>query len=706
MLFFVATIQPLRPNSTRSKSEILYGAENAVRRGVYFMSNVKERMDISFDHRAPSIVIELEAYKNGYMDIRKRGGKIRALTEITKDNLQYCKELMKIVDELRHLDGVKGGLAVSETEYMATTVLQEAKPLTQVIYSNVNEVVEQGQYFFDTIWSKGIPAKHRIKEIEEGVVHYETRIIENSNEIIKEIGRLIESSNQLSTCLTVGGMQYSYNHFVQIKKKLVDKQKKGKHKGIRYISTINNKDDDLKLAKIFLDMGIQLRHLKNLPPMSFGVSDKEIAVTIESMEDGKVIQSLLLSNEPFYVKHFTSIFEDLWKKGVDVVERIMDIEKGIDLADIEVIPNSARAQEIYLNIVKSATEEILLIFPTIHAFIRQEKIGVIELLKEGVKERNVKVRILVPTSTLIEQKIQQLQQNYSDNIDFRYIEQMPDTKATILVVDRKVSLVMELRDDSKTTFFEAIGLSTYSNSKAGVLSYVAIFENLWVQTELYEQLKKANEQLKVHDKMQHEFINVAAHELRNPIQPILGLSQILRSKKEDTGIQERLLDVIIRNAKRLQKLTEDILDVTRIESQSLHLNKEQFKVGEMLLTAIADSGTQVKDGYKDDNIKFELDIKEDILVEADRNRVNQVISNLLNNAIKFTKQEGIISMKAEKKDNEVIISVKDNGRGIDPQIIPRLFTKFATKSDTGTGLGLFISKSIVEAQGGRIRVEK
>jgi len=443
-----------------------------------------------------------------------------------------------------------------------------------------------------------------------------------------------------------------------------------------------------------------------LPPMSFGVSDKEIAVTIESMEDGKVIQSLLLSNEPFYVKHFTSIFEELWKKGVDVVERIMDIEKGIDLADIEVIPNSARAQEIYLNIVKSATEEVLLIFPTIHAFIRQEKIGVIELLKEGVKEANVKVRILVPTSILVEQKIQQLQQNYSENIDIRYIEQMPDTKATILVVDRKVSLVMELRDDSKTTFFEAIGLSTYSNSKAGVLSYVAIFENLWIQTELYEQLKKANEQLKVHDKMQREFINVAAHELRNPIQPILGLSQILRSKKEDTGIQERLLDVIIRNAKRLQKLTEDILDVTRIESQSLHLNKEQFKVGEMLLTAIADFGTQVKNGYKDDNIKFELDIKEDILVEADRNRVNQVISNLLNNAIKFTKQEGIITMKAEKKDNKVIISVRDNGRGIDPQIIPRLFTKFATKSETGgTGLGLFISKSIVEAHGGRIWAE-
>ena len=169
-------------------------------------------------------------------------------------------------------------------------------------------------------------------------------------------------------------------------------------------------------------------------------------------------------------------------------------------------------------------------------------------------------------------------------IDVRYIVQMSETKATILVIDRKASLVMEIKDDSKTTFVEAIGLSTYSNSKAGVSSYVAIFENLWRQTELYDQLKEAHERLKIHDKMQKEFINIAAHELSTPIQPIIGLSEILRSKKGDIEQYKELLDAIIRNAKRLQRLTEDILDVTRIESQSLHLNKEQFKVNEVILT--------------------------------------------------------------------------------------------------------------------------
>ena len=130
---------------------------------------------------------------------------------------------------------------------------------------------------------------------------------------------------------------------------------------------------------------------------------------------------------------------------------------------------------------------------------------------------------------------------------------MSETKATILVVDRKVSLVMELRDDTKTTFVEAIGLSTYSNSKAGVLSYVAIFDNLWKQTELYQKVVEANEQLKVHDKMQKEFVNIAAHELRTPVQPILGLSDVLISKKGDIEQYRELLDAIIRNAKRAEK---------------------------------------------------------------------------------------------------------------------------------------------------------
>jgi signal transduction histidine kinase len=229
------------------------------------------------------------------------------------------------------------------------------------------------------------------------------------------------------------------------------------------------------------------------------------------------------------------------------------------------------------------------------------------------------------------------------------------------------------------------------------------------------ELRSANEQLKVHAKMQKEFINIAAHELRTPIQPVLSLTQIIRSKIKDVE-QGELLDVVIRNAKRLHQLAEDILDITRIESQSLKLNKERFNLNDLISNVMQDYRNQVEKDH--DNISLLYESKNDIIffVEADRHRVTQVISNLLNNAIKFIKEEGeggeggtvsVTLQKKKEEDNQqqVLVSVKDSGTGIHSDIIPRLFSKFATKSEKGTGLGLFISKSIVEAHGGKIWAE-
>jgi len=416
------------------------------------------------------------------------------------------------------------------------------------------------------------------------------------------------------------------------------------------------------------------------------------------------------SNEPAYIDYYNSFFEELWKNGIDAALRIRDIEEGVDLVDIEVFRNASAPREVYLDIVKKATQEILFIFPTSNAFFRQLKMGAIRLAEKAATKRNVKIRILMPPNKLAYETMMYLKENQPDYIGIRYIEQMSDTKATILVVDRKESLVMELRDDSKTSFDEAIGLSTYSNSKAGVLSYVAIFENLWKQTELYDDIKKAHEQLKIHDIMQKEFINIAAHELRTPIQPILGLTEILRSQIIDVK-QRELLDITIRNAKRLQRLTEDILDVTKIETKSLDLKKELFDLNQLILNAIKDSKNQIAKENKSNSLVLELlDSKNVILIKADKGRINQVLSNLLGNAIRFTNVGSIrIAIEKKNKSNDVIVSIKDTGIGLDPEILPRLFTKFATKSTAaipgGTGLGLFISKSIVEAHAGKIWAE-
>ncbi|HYT02921.1 MAG TPA: HAMP domain-containing sensor histidine kinase [Candidatus Acidoferrum sp.] len=232
------------------------------------------------------------------------------------------------------------------------------------------------------------------------------------------------------------------------------------------------------------------------------------------------------------------------------------------------------------------------------------------------------------------------------------------------------------------------------------------------QDELTKDLARANEELKQAGRLKDDFINVAAHELRNPVQPILGLAQILRSKKmrkndshnKSITIDEeyKLLDIIVRNAKKLLLLEENILDVARIENKSLKLDIEECNLYDVIRSVVQDTRDQI------DSSRVELlyDKGEDniFLIRVDKSRLEQVISNFLSNCIKFTK-EGTISLNVEEKDNQALVTVKDTGSGIDPEMLPRVFSKFATKSEKGAGLGLFICKSIIEAHGGRIWAE-
>jgi two-component system sensor histidine kinase VicK len=320
--------------TSERRTEVLYGVDNVLQRGVYFMSNVKNKMDIYFDNRAPSIVTNLDKYRNGYRDINRRGGKIRVLTEITGENIEYCKQLMGIVDELRHVDGIKGGLTISETEFMATTVIEETTPLTQVIYSNVKEMVEQGQYIFDTLWSNSatIPAKQRIREIEKGA--------------IREI--------------------------------------------------------------------------------------------------------------------------------------------------IETIRDPVETQKRTFDLLKVASDEILILLPTAKAFQLQEHLGLTQLLIEAARERRARIRLLVGGDSSVQVEIEKLRKNW-ETIEIQPLQTALQTMLLVIVVDKSLSLAIELKDEmgeEEENLLDAIGLATYSNSESTVLTYSSIFENLWIQEELRKEKRK------------------------------------------------------------------------------------------------------------------------------------------------------------------------------------------------------------------------
>ena len=266
--------------------------------------------------------------------------------------------------------------------------------------------------------------------------------------------------------------------------------------------------------------------------------------------------------------------------------------------------------------------------------------------------------------------------------------------------------------------------------------YFIIILSLAISSIQYNKLAKQREatirhqyeKLKEMDRMKDEFINVAAHELRTPIQPIIGLSEILRSRiKSNDGVNtstinaenQEFVDVILRNGQRLGKLVEDVLDVAKIESQSLELHKERFDLNELITSTIDDImaaeaesmvyGLPARRKAKN-NVKIIYQPRS-LLVYADRNRIAQVISNLLNNALKFTSEGHVIITAVKKNDKNssnrdvAIVSVCDTGSGVDPEIMPRLFNKFSSKSFSGTGLGLYICKNIIEAHGGRIWAE-
>jgi two-component system sensor histidine kinase VicK len=534
-------------NTTAGKTIVLSDPKDIMNSAATLFFNVKERIDCSADSNAPYSHFMIRPVRDGYIQLRRRGIKVRFITEITKENLYYSKELMKIV-ELRHLDGIKGNFGISDgVEYRASPTSKQDETPSEYIISTMRSFVDQQQYFFETLWNKAIPAKQRIREIEEGI-------------------------------------------------------------------------------------------------------EPEV---IETIREPKVIQ-----------------------------ERVFEL-------------------------LKSAKEEILIIFSTANAFRRQEKAGAVDLVIRLAKSKNVKVRILSPFDEYVTNLIDKIKKEEKIRMEIRSIKEPLQTKVSVLIVDRRLLLSAELKDDSKETSLEAIGLATYSNSKATVLSYASIFESLWNQTELYEHTKYLYEQLKSHDKMKQEFMDIAAHELRTPIQPILGLAQLLKEQISDST-QIRFLDVILRNAERLQQLQGDMLDVTRIESGSMKIHKESFNLNELIFHLLQDFNTHLKD---DTRIKLNYRSDGNVCVIADKNRIIQVVSNLLANAIKFTKAGKILVQLRKRKgkkiadSNQVIVSIKDEGSGIDPSIMPRLFTKFAAKSDKGTGLGLYISKSIVEAHGGKIWAE-
>jgi signal transduction histidine kinase len=518
---------------------------------IAFLRNAKESIEVCVDPASVFVVVSFPPYLQGCLDAKRRGVVIKIVTEITTENVDYCKQIMKFA-ELRHIAGIKGNFGVTETEYIASAILQKEKPATQIIYSNAREVIEQQRYIFRSFWNRAIPAKQRIKEIEEGI-------------------------------------------------------------------------------------------------------------------------------EPEFV---------------------------------EVITDGIKAANLMVDFAKSVRKEAQLILSQPKTMEQAGKLGMLDHLIHAANSYGAEIRVISPI-TVENSKLARQIMNQAPNIQ---ILAGPVSTAGLFIQDGETYFIAEDKDPNAAEAFEATSRVIYSNSKNGVKSFKSFFETLWKQSELYEQLRIANEKLTLHGNMQREFINIAAHELRTPIQPILGLVEIMglqfseegeddgKTTKEKGEITRDELAILVRNAKRLERLSSNILDIARIESGTLHLNIQEFNLNDVLSPLVQDARNVIKNTGKEDVITQYVPSDNNIVLKADKDRLSEVVWNLLDNATKFT-EKGSISIASRKENNHITITVKDNGSGIDLDVLPKLFTKFVTKSEKGTGLGLYISKSIIEAHGGKIWAE-
>jgi len=714
-------------------TEIIDGTENILNRAIEGLSLTKERFDNCIDHTCPPSYVLTGQIWNKCIELWNRGVRLRFISEITSENISYCKEIMKIA-ELRHLDRIRGNFGISDgRDYRATASIQQGQPPVQAIRSTIKTFVDQQQYFFETLWNKAVPGEKKIREIEEGIPTEVTEIWYGLENITKKSWDILSRAKRTSDyCHDSKSPAYlvSNERYFQMMKQL---QAGGIRQ--RFVTEITN--DNVRYCKK-LAKYVELRHLDGVKG-NFGITDGKEYGAAANAYDLQYPVEFIYSNVRSFVDQQQYFFDTLWNKAISADKRIREIEEGVEPETIQTLNNSSEIQKLANQLVGGAKKELLIVFPTVGEFYRQQndsngflkklmllqqEKGIASSKKEKVAG-TLNIRIAVPGDNANDnlhhfQNLSQkaIQEKYysptriRSESEIRYIDAVLSTNVAVIIVDRKHSLVIEVQDDKDDDDYDYYtlksnnvvakegnavqkvhGLTIYTNSRALVMSTVSMFELLWTHIELYEELK-------LRDIERREFIDVAAHELRGPLQPILGLTKEIRSRY-DLGKDDKMLGAILKSAANLQKLANNILDVARIESKSLELKISKFDLNALVRDAIDDCKYELqrKNAVK---IQFRSGYKH-LLINADKHRIHQVVYNLLANAIKFT-HSGLISISAEKKDGKIIIfSVRDTGQGIEEEIMPKLFEKFATSpARTGTGLGLFISRKIIDAHGGNI----
>ena len=496
-----------------------------------------------------------------------------------------------------------------------------------------------------------------------------------------------------------------------------------KAKGIRQRFVTEITQENVKYSKE-LACHVELRHLQGVKG-NFGIVDGKEYGAAANIYDMQPPVEFIYSNVKTFVEQQQYFFELLWNKAIPAEQRIREIEEGRTPEKLDIIQDTQKSINRAFEIMNKTQKELLVLFATPRTFTFALQGESADIYRK-ISKKGVDIKLLVPRGGAeIENEQMRKVREISPKINLRLSDVGLNTRITIMISDRKEFMNWELKDDTLDNPYLAGGIATYSNIRALASSYAIIFDNLWKITEILENLRIANVKLENSENAMKEFINIAAHELRTPLQPILGLSEMLHDARNDPDHHRKLINVIVRNAHKLDNLAENILDVTRIDSGRLQLSTQKIDLHELVESVVLDFQAVLENEIdkKENNRKAIICLKDEYpdrsedtnrehpIVLADANRIVQVITNLLSNAVKFSKEgdRALITItrgiRVIDGQPTAIVSISDQGQGINPEIMTRLFQKFISGSEKGAGLGLYISKNIVKAHGGDIWAE-
>lgn len=686
---------------------------------------VVDKFDACLDHREISLFLAKGEIRKGLLKLNLgKNVRVRILTEITNENVSEIHKIMPSA-EIRHLNNIRSNFVVADgRQYLGYAFSNIVQP--HGISTNTKAIVEAHQFLFEFLWDASVPAEIRMVQLEKNLPVEKTEILYGQENIVRHfLHDLKYAQERFDSCTDFTGPSLFVDS--PIWSDYAELPKRGIR--LRFITEITR--ENMKYCEKLLRV-CELRHLERVKG-NFGIIDGRSYGAGSSAVEGQAPAQLIRSNIRAFVEQQQYFFETLWSKALPAERRIDQIQRGTDEEFIDTMNDPYEVQKLTYELIKSSRVEILIVCATCNAFLRQVRAGSFKLLEQAAADNGVNIRILSPSNKKILSFMQRYDKStfkFHNQIKVRHLKEDLQTKISLLLVDKKYSLAVELNDDTKNRTVDAIGFSTYSNSKSTVLSYASIFETLWRQSELYERLEELNEELRLRDVAQREFINTAAHELRTPIQPILGLSEIILESNKDEDLKEYLI-IIARNAERLQRLTNNILDVTKIEGRILRLDKGMVDLDDLISSLVTEYQTSIekmkigivrkkdddsankkdKDPFSQVHYSPSADV-DHVMIEVDKDRIIQVLSNLINNAFNSSNKRRIVGndeifpieifMKKDDSSEEITIMVRDGGTGIDKSMNGKLFTKFVTTTDGGTGLGLYVSKNLVEAHGGKI----